>query len=329
MAAKKFGVYCYEFSFGMGPLLFKKQGKETQYSIRAIPVGGFVSMAGEEDGDEAYPDVSVPEGRRLTDKPWWQKVIIMLAGVFMNFVLAYVIFSLVTLYNGAISISPDAVVGSVMENSAAEEAGFQAGDIILKIEKDDGTSIEPDTFLDMQSFVLDDSTYTYTIERDGEVLEITVVPEYSEDSESYIIGIYSTESEIVETNILNCWYYGLYEMGLILKLMMQSIATIFQGAGLSNLSGPVGVYEATETYASYGFETYMFLVAQISLSVGIFNLIPLPVLDGGQVVITIGEAIARRKLNEKFKMGMMLVCWALLLGLMAFVTWKDIVNLLF
>ena len=92
VAAKLFGVYCYEFSFGMGPVLLKHKGKETQYSLRALPVGGFVAMAGETDGDEAYPDVEVPAGRRLTEKKPWQKIIIMLAGVFMNFVLAFMIF---------------------------------------------------------------------------------------------------------------------------------------------------------------------------------------------------------------------------------------------
>ena len=81
VAAKFFGVYCYEYSFGMGPLLFKKKGKETQYSVRCLPIGGYVAMAGEQDGDELYPDVVVPEGRRLTDKKPWQKIIIMLAGV--------------------------------------------------------------------------------------------------------------------------------------------------------------------------------------------------------------------------------------------------------
>ena len=101
LAAKKFNVYCYEFSFGMGPLLWHKKTKETQYSIRAIPIGGYVSMAGEADGDEMYPDIEVEDSRRLINKPWWQKIIIMLAGVFMNFLLAWVIFSLIILSAGA------------------------------------------------------------------------------------------------------------------------------------------------------------------------------------------------------------------------------------
>ena len=206
VAAKLFGVYCYEFSFGMGPVLLKHKGKETQYSLRALPVGGFVAMAGETDGDEAYPDVEVPAGRRLTEKKPWQKIIIMLAGVFMNFVLAFMIFSLVILHNGTFASSPKAVVSTVVENSPAEKAGFQSGDKILEITKKDGSSIKPETFMDMQAF---SSGYadeeTYKIDRDGEILSITLTPEYSEEQDAYLIGITGERSEYVDVNILNLW----------------------------------------------------------------------------------------------------------------------------
>ena len=327
-AAKKFGVYCYEFSFGMGPLLFKRKKGETQYSIRAVPVGGFVAMAGEQDGDEAYPDAVVPEGRRLTDQKWWKKVIIMLAGVFMNFVMAYVIFSLILLANGGIRMSAKAVVESVVEGSPAEEAGFEAGDKIIRIEKEDGSSIEPDTFLDMQTFITDGQEETYTIERDGETITLTLTPAEDEETGGYYIGITGEAGDVVEINFLNCWYWGGYEFGLMVKLMFQAIATLFHGSGMQNLSGPVGIYQATKTYASMGVSSYMFLIAEMSLNVGIFNLLPLPVLDGGQVVITLAEAIAHRQLNEKVKIALMLICWTLLIALMLFVTWNDVVRLI-
>ena len=123
IAAKKFGVYCYEFSFGMGPLLFSKKFKETQYSIRALPIGGYVAMAGEEGDDEVYPGVQVPEGRRITDQVWWKRAIIQLAGIFNNILLAYFIFCMVVLAAGGISTSPEPVVDSVIAGSAAEAAG--------------------------------------------------------------------------------------------------------------------------------------------------------------------------------------------------------------
>ena len=327
-AAKLFGVYCYEFSFGMGPVLLQKAGKETKYSIRAIPVGGFVSMAGEEDGDELYDDVEVPDERRLTFKPWWQKIIIMLAGVFMNFVLAYLIFTFVYLSIGFIRVSPEPIVDSVMAGSAAEKAGFMAGDRVLKIVSEDGRSIEPESYLDMQTFnASDNGTKTYYVLRGEETIEISVTPEYNEEEGRYLIGITAPEQAAVEVNWKNCWYYGFYEMKEIVRLMGSVIIGLISGHGLNQLSGPVGIYQATETYASMGLASFLFLVAQISLNVGLFNLLPLPVLDGGQVVLTLCEAVTRRKLNEKIKTGIMAVCWVLLIGIMLFATWNDIARI--
>ena len=116
-------------------------------------------------------------------------------------------------------------------------------------------------------------------------------------------------------------------MGIIARLLLTTILGLFRGSGLDQVSGPVGIYQATETYASLGFASFMLLVAQLSLNVGIFNLLPLPVLDGGQIVITLAEAITHRRLNEKVKLGLILVCWALLIGFMLFVTWQDISRL--
>ena len=330
IAAKCFGVWCYEFSFGMGPVLWKHKGKETQFSIRALPIGGFVSMAGETDGDEAYPDVQVPEGRRLIEKKPWQKIVIMLAGVFNNFILAFLIFSFVILGNGTFSKSPKAIAADVVENSAAEKAGFQAGDVIKKIVKEDGSSVEPENYIDMQSF---SSNYSgvevYTVERNGQELTLTVTPEYDSDSGMYLIGISAPEAEMVNINLLNCFYYGGYEMKMITKLMFTTLAALFlHGSGLEQMSGPVGIYQAAGTYASMGISAFMFLVAELSLNVGIFNLLPLPVLDGGQVIITIIEWVAHRTLNQKVKMGIMVACWVLLIGFMFFVTWNDISRLL-
>jgi regulator of sigma E protease len=330
IAAKMFGVYCYEFSIGMGPAIYKHKGKETQFSIRAIPMGGYVAMAGETDGDEAYPGVSVPEGRRITEIAPWKKIIIMLAGVFNNFVLAFLIFSFVILANGGIRLSPPAVVDSVLADSPAEKAGFEAGDVIKRIVKEDGSSVEPENYIDMQNFSAGyDGTETYTVERNGQELKIEVTPEYNEESGTYLIGIQGPDAEIATVNLGNCWYYGLYEMGMIVRLMFTTLAgLIFHGSGLNSLSGPVGIYQAAGTYASMGFASFMFLVAELSLNVGIFNLLPLPVLDGGQVVITIIEWIAHRSLNTKVKTVIMLACWVLLIGLMVFVTWNDISRLL-
>jgi len=142
-----------------------------------------------------------------------------------------------------------------------------------------------------------------------------------------MFGNSAKAGEQVKINLLNCWYYGLVEMQVITSMTIQALLNLVRGKGLNQLSGPVGIYQATATYASLGFGAYMMLVAQISLNVGIFNLLPLPVLDGGQVVITVLEWITRRQFNEKLKTAIMIVCWVLLISVMIFATWNDISKL--
>ena len=327
LAAKLFNVYVYEYSFGMGPALFKKQGKETCYSIRAIPMGGFVSLAGETDED-VHPEIEVPEERRLCNKPAWQKIIILLAGVFMNFVLCFVILSMLYLRSGFYPQSPAARIVKVMENSPAERAGLQDGDVIVHLAQGAHTS-DPETFQDLQMFFydLENETVEVTVDRNGTLVTATVNCEKNEDG-SYRIGIQGPELEYKQVTLLNCWGYGLKEMGYFVRLMRDSIRTLIFGRNLNQLSGPVGIYSATEQSVSYGLTGYLLLMAELSLSVGIMNLLPLPVLDGGQVVITLFETIFRHKLSEKVKIGLMGACWVLLIGLMVFVTWNDISRLM-
>ena len=325
-AAKLFGVYCFEYSFGMGPVLLKKKGKETQYSIRALPIGGFVSMAGETDGDEAYPDVEVPEGRRLTDIAWWKKIIVMLAGIFMNFVVCIVIFAGLNLYQGTYYDYPKAVAESIVEGSPADKAGFKDGDVIVRIEMEDGSSVSPENYMDITSFLYGYSgSETFTLQRGDETIVVEVVPEYDAESDSYMIGIVGPDPLQHNVNIFNCLYYGFLDMIAIMRVMLTTLAGLFfHGSNMNQLSGPVGIYEVTSQAASLGVASYLFLVAEISLNVGIFNLLPLPVLDGGQVIFTLVEKLIGKPLNQKFKMAVMGACWLLLIGLMLFVTWNDI-----
>lgn len=329
LAAKLFRVYCFEYSFGMGPLLFQKQIGETKYSLRALPIGGFVSMAGELDGDEAYPDVVVPSGRRLTEVAVWKKIIIMLAGVCMNFVLAWFLCSLIVLNQGIYVDSPKAVVQTVLENSPAEDAGFQAGDIIMHMVSEDSDEISPQTFMDMQVFLLEHSgaKIEYEIMRGEAIIHLSVQPKQNPETETYYIGISAPNPDTHNVNLLNCWYYGAKQLHIIGKMMLSYIAKLFRGIGLNHLSGPVGIYTATKQSSEMGLASYFFLMAQLSLNIGIVNLLPLPVLDGGQVVITLAESLLRKKLNDKIKITIMGVCWVILISLMLFVTWNDVVRL--
>lgn len=329
LTAKLFNVYCYEFSVGMGPKLFSKKFKETVFSIRLIPMGGYVAMAGENDGmSEVYKDIEVPYERTLTGCKPWKKIIIMLAGVTMNFLLAWVIASMVFLSYGSIYADPAPIVAGVVEGSAASMADFAAGDVITKAVLDDGTVIVPDDFYDVSDFTMVyDGEITYYLDRNGKEVVTTVRGIKDEETGYYVIGLYMPERDVVKITPLNCWKQGgeyLLDVG---KMLMISLARLFRGRGLDQVSGPVGIYNAASEAVSYGFDSFMLLMAILSLNVGIFNLLPLPVLDGGRAVITLGEAITGKKLNQKVEMALMALCWVLLIGLMIFATWQDILRL--
>ena len=312
----------------MGPLIWKTKKGETQYSVRALPIGGYVAMAGETDGSEVYPDVVVPEGRKLNEAALWKRIIILCAGVMMNFLLAFLLFSLVNLGYGYYVKSPEPVIGSLMEGLPAERAGLKEGDRILSLSAGDSTMV-PESYTDIQVFLTENegSELTIVAERDGTRQTYTVIPDWLEEEQRYVIGITSQDRKVEDVNVLNCWKYGLEDMRMVCRLMGRTLGRLLRGRGLNQLSGPVGIYNATEEYASYGILSYLFLMAELSLNVGIFNLLPLPVLDGGQIVLNVVEAIAGRKLSERARMIIIAACWALLITLMLYVTFQDILRL--
>lgn len=326
IAAKCFHVYCGEFSIGMGPKLWSYQGKETTFSLRALPIGGYVAMAGEE-GSEFE---GVPAERTIKGISHWKQIIIMLAGVAMNFVLAWVIFSSIILINGGYNIAPKAIVDGVVENSPAEAAGFQAGDVIKKVVFDDGTVVRPSNFYEILTYsTANTGPVTYTIKRGEQTLEKTVTPIYDEKQQSYMVGIKIPAATHVEATLLNSGYYGGQYMMQTVKELFTAVGRLVRGIGLEDLSGPVGIYEVTEQQASMGLQNYILLIALLSLNVGVFNLLPLPILDGGKVLLVLVEMIIGRPLNKKLEAGITAVGVAMVLVLMVFVTWQDITRLLF
>ena len=185
---------------------------------------------------------------------------------------------------GGIGISPEPVVAEVQAGSPAALAGFQPGDRIVKIVRADGAELVPESYLDMQTFTAsDENERTYYVDRDGLEVTITVTPAFDEEEQRYLVGIVGPERTVKEVTWGNCWYYGWYEMRQIVRMMLSVITGLFFGRGLDQLSGPVGIYQATETYAAMGFASFMFLIGQLSLNVGIFNLLPLPAIDGGKL----------------------------------------------
>lgn len=331
LAAKIFGVYCKEFSFGFGPKLLSHKGKETEYCLRAIPLGGFVAMAGDTDNDlETKVEAEdLPPERTLTGIAKWKRIIIMMAGIMMNILLAIVIYSMMILSSGTYATSTKPVITNVLEDSPALKAGLKEGDIVTKVEFDNGLSYRPETYLELINF-LDtydgNGPWIMTVERDGSSVRFDVFPEFKEDQQRYMVGIgFSNKAvEAVKVNIFNCWKYGFEFAMFILKLTFSSLLTLFQGKNLDSLSGPIGIYSTVSQTASLGMEYYLQLIAMVSINVGIVNALPLPIFDGGRVLLLLIEAIIRRPLSEKAQNAVMSASMALLLLLFIFVMYNDI-----
>lgn len=331
--AKLFNVYCHEFSIGMGPKLFSKKGKETTYSIRALPIGGYVAMAGEKDenpGGEEYSDEDIPKERTINGVHPIKRIIIMSAGIIMNFILALVLMSLLFLNMGKTSVSPDAVIASVNDDSPAFKAGIKKDDKIVHASFDNGYAISPKDFAELSDFLSlydGNGNVHLTIERDGKEIEILVKPQFNEEQQTYLMGISSYEYKIVDVDFKTCWKYGFDYLVEMIKLVFMTLIGLFRGVGLNQLSGPVGVYKVTEEAISYGPETYINLIAMISLNVGLFNALPLPVFDGGRIFLTIIEMVRGKPMNKELENKIMVASTFVLLALIIFTTFKDVFNL--
>ena len=335
ISAKIFGVYCKEYAIGMGPKIWSYQGKETEYSIRAFPLGGFVAMAGDENSslETAVDTTDIPFERTLKGIAKWKQIIVMMSGIMMNILLAVFIYSMVFLADGAYVKGTKPVVVSVLESSPAEVAGLKEGDLIEKITFENGIYLKPSDYIEMISFTSaydGNGPWILEIERDGKDLTIEVMPEYDESQDRFMVGIgFSNEAtELVNVNIFNCFYYGFKYAFFILRITWSSLLTLFQGKNLESVSGPVGIYDTVAQTASLGFFYYIQLMAAISINVGIINAFPLPIFDGGRVVLLIIECIIGKPLSEKASNMIMNISMALLMALLIFVTYNDIVKLI-
>lgn len=322
--AKKSGVYCYEFSLGFGPKLFSfnRKNDETLYCLRLIPVGGYVSMAGEEVDD----DTSVPKDKKMYNKPWYKKLVIVLAGVTNNFILGFIVLFLVALTSGSYTTKP--VIGQVAKDSASYKAGIKVGDEILKV-NDKKVKTWDDLTL---TLTLADNSKTqklYVERKNGDKKTIVVKPKKITDKKgnttySYGIGL-STKKYY---GIGNSIKYAAIKFKSIFKSMIITIkALVTKKIGLNALSGPVGIYSIVGSQSKAGFSNLFYLLAYLSINVGFINLLPFPAFDGYRAVIIIIETITRKKVNPKVDAIVNNIGLILLFALMIFITIKDILKL--
>lgn len=323
--AKKSGVYCYEFSLGFGPKLFSfhRKDDETMYALRLFPIGGFVSMAGEEADD----DKKVPKSKKLYNKKWYQKLIIILAGIINNFILAFVVLFVMALCYG--SISTKSTVGIIAENSAAEKAGLEVGDLITSI---NGKKISSWDDISV-NLIMSDNTKTQTftvITKDGKNETIKIKPIAIKDKDgkvSYAYGIGQDGTK--KYGLFNSLEYATSKFGSMFKSMFVTIKGLFTGKiGIGSLSGPVGIYSIVgEQSKTAGLQGLLYLLAYLSVNVGFINLLPFPAFDGYRALIIIIEKITGKKVNQKVDSIVNTIGLLLLFGLMIFITIKDVIGL--
>lgn len=308
MAAKACGVKVNEFALGMGPALFKKQKGETLYALRAIPIGGYCAMEGEdEESDDA---------RAFNNKPAWKKAIIVVAGAAMNLLLCIIVLIIIALYTGTVTTTID----QVTDGGPAAKAGIRSGDEIVAIDSkpvDEWTDI-------IEGIGAAKGQVKIQVNRQGEDLTLTSELSKSDDGTNrQVIGIVPMRRHNVGTAIVS----GTANTWNMTKMMGTTIKQLFTGeVSTKELTGPVGIVYAVNDTAKYGFVYLLYLTALISLNLAIVNMLPLPALDGGRLLFIVVRKITGRAITDEMEGKIHFVGILLLFALMIYVTWNDIVR---
>ena len=320
--AKICGVYVYEFALGMGPKIISKKGKETEYSLRAIPIGGFCQLAGEDVDDDDLK--KVPKKRRLQSKTALQRFLIMFFGAGNNFISAFLILFFIALIWGGTTMKP--MITAVETDSAAEKAGIEVGDVVTKV---NGHKVKTSDDLSLYLAVANpEKKSTIVVDRAGDLETIKVKPEkIKEDGKvSYRFGIGIQQER--EYGFVNALKYMVNKSCSLFKQMAITFGYLVTGGiRLNQLSGPVGIYSIVGESSKAGIANILYLVAFLSINVGFINLLPFPAFDGGHILFIIIEKLRGKPVSPELENKIHTVGMILLLLLMAIVTINDIIKL--
>lgn len=394
--AKKAGILVREFAIGMGPKIFQVRKGETVYTLRLLPIGGYVRMAGhDEDEQEIKPGMMItieldkenivqklnfdehliiensvpfqieeadlhrsmtlsgyfvnseekvnltvskqatiiesdgtevvvaPIERQFNSASLWNRIKTNAAGPMNNFILSIIIFIIVGFMQGGVP-SNDPVIGQVSDQSAAHEAGLQTSDKIISI---DGVDIH--SWDEMTSIVRSsaDKTLSVTIQRNGDTKNVSITPKSVEGQNGSKIGQLGV-TRTLDNSILSILGYGFTQTISVIVLVLSALGSIFtKGFNLNQLGGPVAIYSLTSQVAKNGLIDLLSFMGMISANLGVMNLLPIPALDGGKLVLNFIEGIRKKPLDPE-KEGYLTIAGAIFLfALMLLVTWNDIMKL--
>jgi regulator of sigma E protease len=300
-----------EFSIGMGPLILKKQGRNTFFTLRALPIGGYCKIVGETDEEDSQDSIN--------SKSKLVRAFIFSAGSIMNLLTAYVFFAIAFVIVGI----PTTTVGSFTQGYPAELSGMQTGDKILMI---DDTKI--DQWEDI-SLALADANATQSLsvqvyrESTDEYLTFKIKPAYVEDEERYILGVQAATTKNIFKALANAgalvWTY--------IKLILSTFIGLIRGlVGIDAFTGPIGVVSIVSDMASYGVAAVFQIAAAISISLGIINMLPIPALDGSRVFLLLVEAIKGSPIKKERENVFHFIGFALMILLAIVIAYNDIIR---
>ena len=341
-SAKRFGIRVDEFGFGFPPKIKGWKRGETEYSLNILPFGGFVRIFGENPDEENTNGLD--KERSFVNKPKWQQAIVLFAGVFANFILAWLLFSV-----GFISGLPTSVgselsgyelenvnltVVAVLPEYPAAEAGLKSGDKIISVQSgpDSIAEINPDN---LKSFIVthgnEEIQIGYLRGKNTEIQNTTLVPQ-STDGEP-AIGISMDQIGTAKLPVIPALWEGLRLDWALTKTTAYGLYNfIYQGlagrGSLNDVTGPVGLVGIVGDAYEFGFVYLLSFTALISVNLAIINLLPFPALDGGRLLFLFIEKVKGSRLNPKFANAANLLGFALLIIFMLVVTWNDVVKLL-
>ena len=311
MVARWCGVKIKEFSVGMGPLIFKKQKGDTQYSLRLLPLGGYCMMEGEEE--------AVDSPTSYSSKTYPQKIAILLAGVTMNVIIAIIAVSVALWIGGALTNT----IGEVTPGLPAEAAGLEAGDTIVAVNGKDTPEWE-DVVAAIDGYKKGDAPLAVTFEREGRENTVNVTPEYNEERKAYMLGITAG----VTHSFFRTAVHGPAATWELTKAMLSGFRMLFSGKlHKDDVAGPVGLVKIVGQASDYGVAPYLMLLALVSLNLAFFNLLPIPGLDGGKIFFILLKIISGGRINDDMEYKATLVGMAVLLMLFVFITINDVMNL--
>ncbi len=327
--ARMCGVQVEAFSVGFGKKLWAcKDKKGSEWRLCAIPLGGYVQMLGDDDAastQKTKRELSEDEKKRtFFAQPVYKRAAIIFAGPFMNYVLAVVIFAAVLATVGQVHIP--AKIGQVLEDSVAQSAGLQKGDLILAV---NGKQIADFTELKRAIVVAHyDQTIDLKIERDGQILNLSAKPALVGEDKVPQLGVLSdvtVEPTFERFNPIIAVGKAVqlvYDINVDTFTYLKQVLTGKRSA--NDLRGPIGIAEASGDAARGGWLAFILFLAQVSIGIGFINLLPVPILDGGHLVLLAYEAVVRKPLSERIQNALLKVGMALLLALLCFTLFKDI-----